>query len=278
VTDDNNTNEAREDNGHFEQQVAPFKYGAPFPGQMGTPGGYGTPGQMGTPGGYGTPGQMGTPGGYGIPGQMGTPGGYGNPDYKQQYTNKSKQEGTMNYTGYQGMYGGNYMPNNQAQTYNYPPMYAYNYHPHHDHPHNGHPYHYYHHGYRPSYYGGGSYGMNQSGFNYGGANMYGGSPFGFSPMGWPNILNPGYFSSLLNRPRVNNFFRGLGILTVGMLLVPSVAKAFRPLAVSAVEGALSISDEVKNIFTDAREDVEDIFAEAKWEDAKEEKERDGRKS
>jgi hypothetical protein len=259
---------------------------------MGAPGGYGTPGQMGAPGGYGTSGQMGAPGGYG------TPGGYENPGYTQQYKNKSNQEGTMNYTGYQGMYGGNYMPNNQAQSYNY--------HPHHEYPHHDHPHHYYHHGYGPYYGGGGygmnqpgfnyggggygmnqpgfkyggggyGYGMNQPGFNYGGGNMYGGSPFGFSPMGfWPNILTPGYFSSVLNTPRVNNFFRGIGILTVGMLLVPSVAKAFRPLAVSAVEGAMSISDEVKNIFTDAREDVEDIFAEAKWEDAKEE-DRDGRK-
>lgn len=121
-------------------------------------------------------------------------------------------------------------------------------------------------------YGGAGYGMSQPAPGYG-------NPYGYQPMGfWPNIFAPGYFSYLLRGPRVNNFFRAVGIVTVGMLLVPSVARALRPLAVSAVEGALSVSEEIKNIFADAKEDMEDIFAEAKWEDVKAETASDGNKS
>ncbi len=166
----------------------------------------------------------------------------------------------MSYAGYPGMYGAYYGQGIRDPHYRYatPANYPYHYHPQHDHSCYHHPY-YYRYGYNP-YYGGAGYGMNPAGPGYGDPCCSGAGP---------NIFTPGYFSYMLHSPRVNNFFRAIGILTVGMLLIPSVARALRPLAVSAVEGALTVSQEVKNIFNDAREDVEDMFAEAKWKDGKE---------
>ena len=152
------------------------------------------------------------------------------------------------------------------------------------------------HNYYQSYPYSGGYGMNQPGYGmnqpgFGGYNYYQPNPYGAgnynmnpgNPYGnqmgfWPNIFTPGYWSYLLRSPRVNNFFRAVGMVTVGLLLVPSIARAFRPLAVSAVEGAFSVSEEVKNIFADAKEDMDDIFTEAKWEDVKDEGAKGGRKS
>lgn len=207
----------------------------------------------------------------------------------------------MNYAGYQGMYDGHYHPHHEWH-HGYP--HHYYHHPYSPYYGGGAGYamnqpgpNYGGYGYNQANaaYGGagmGTYGRNYSGYNYyqpnlnyggaamnaygpGGYNYYQPQPYyggyGNQPMGiWPNIFAPGYFSYLLRSPRVNNFFRAVGMVTVGMLLVPSVARVFRPLAVSAVEGALSISEEVKNIFADAKEDVEDIFAEAKWDDEKRE--------
>ncbi|MDW7651335.1 MAG: hypothetical protein SCK29_05215 [Bacillota bacterium] len=182
--------------------------------------------------------------------------------------------GSGNYKMY--AYGGGYSQNQPypygggGYSMNQPGFGGYNYH-------------------QPNPYGGGGYNMNQpafGGYNYNqpypygspNYNMYPGNPYG-NPMGnWSNIFNPGYLSYLLRGPKVNNFFRSVGMVTVGLLLVPSVARAFRPLVVSAVEGAFSVSEEVKNIFADAKEDMDDIFAEAKWEDVKDEGTKDGRKS
>lgn len=302
---------------------------------------YGNPAQMG-PQAYGNPapnlnyqeGPQTGGAGFARPGQAGYQGG--TPGYQQQQkSHTKKQEGNMNYAGYQGIYDGDYKVDDDKDkyygyAYNYPPMYMYHpyCHPHQGGFHNDHPGHYYYHAYGPYYggpsyavrqpgpyaggyggygaYSGANYGLNQPGPKYGwpnnyqanpyqgganyamnqpnpyygagyamqqpnpyygaGYNMYQGYPYGYQPMGlWPGIFRPGYFSYLLNTPRVNNFFRAIGLLSVGLLLVPSVARAFRPLAVSAVEGALKVSEEVKNIFTDAKEDIDDIFAEAKWE-------------
>jgi hypothetical protein len=258
-------------------------------------------------------------GGFAHPGQT----GYRESatDYQQQKSNKKKQEGNMNYAGYQAFYDSDHRLNDDKDkyfgyTHNYPPMHIYHpyyHHPYHGHSHYDHPGRYYHHGHGP-YYGGPNYAARQSGpyaggyggpnftvnqpgpgwsncqqanpyqggagyampqpnpyYGGGGYNVYQGYPYGCQPMGLsPSIFRPGYLSYLLNTPRVNNFFRAVGILGVGLLLVPSVARAFRPLAVSAVEGVLKVSEEVKNIFADAKEDVDDIFAEAKWEKEKDE--------
>lgn len=82
---------------------------------------------------------------------------------------------------------------------------------------------------------------------------------------WSNWLN---LSGFVQRPKVNNFLRGVGIATVGVILAPSIAKTLRPVIVKAVQGAMAASGEIKSIFSDAKEDIEDIFAEAKWDDAR----------
>jgi hypothetical protein len=74
----------------------------------------------------------------------------------------------------------------------------------------------------------------------------------------------------LNTPKVNNFFRGVGLLTVGIILAPTLAKVLRPLAVSTVQGAMGVVGDMKGIVTDAKDEVEDIFAEAKWDEEHEE--------
>lgn len=86
--------------------------------------------------------------------------------------------------------------------------------------------------------------------------------YGMMPNSW---WNQRMITDFINRPRVNNFFRGIGIATVGLILAPSVAKTLRPIVVKAVQGAMSTSEEFRNIFADTKEDIEDIFAEAKWE-------------
>lgn len=79
--------------------------------------------------------------------------------------------------------------------------------------------------------------------------------------GW---LDPEYLSSIMRSPTTNNFFRGVGVATIAMLLAPPIAKALKPLAVQAVHGVTSIVDELKGVVYEAREDIEDIFADGKW--------------
>lgn len=108
------------------------------------------------------------------------------------------------------------------------------------------------------------------GMGYGGPMGYDGygGPMGYgAPMGlrgwWYGTVMP----TLFQNPRVNNFFRIIGMVTVGMVVAPSLARALRPVAVQAVQGVMGVTEEVKGIFSDAKEDIEDIFAEAKWDRA-----------
>jgi len=77
--------------------------------------------------------------------------------------------------------------------------------------------------------------------------------------------NQNMLNDFINRPNVNDFLRGVGIATVGLILAPTVAKTLRPILVKAVQGAMTASEELKSVFVDAKEEFEDIFAEAKWE-------------
>lgn len=116
-----------------------------------------------------------------------------------------------------------------------------------------------------AYYGGARpYGRPRAGAWY--PNMRDCDPYynyGMMPNSW---WNQRIITDFINRPRVNNFFRGVGIATVGLILAPSVARTLRPIVVKAVQGAMATSEEFKNIFADTKEDIEDIFAEAKWEE------------
>jgi hypothetical protein len=94
------------------------------------------------------------------------------------------------------------------------------------------------------------------------------SPY-YNPMGsrgfWGNWWNPDTIPNLLNTPMVNNFFRGVGIAATGIFLAPTLARAIRPIVVQAVQGVMSITDELKTVVSDAKEDIEDMFAEANWD-------------
>ena len=105
---------------------------------------------------------------------------------------------------------------------------------------------------------------------YMGYNPPPGDPYFNRPMGsmggfWRNWWNPETIPNFINNPRVNNILRGIGIATVGMFLAPSIARALRPIAVQTVQGVLGLTDELKTIVTDAKEDIEDMFAEANWD-------------
>jgi len=101
----------------------------------------------------------------------------------------------------------------------------------------------------------------------GNPNMLGYPPYNNQGMMQSSWWHPNMITDFINRPKVNNFLRGVGIATVGLILAPAIARTVRPVVVKAVQGAMVASDELKDIFADAKEDVEDIFAEAKWEEA-----------
>lgn len=116
--------------------------------------------------------------------------------------------------------------------------------------------------------GPGGYGMGPRGYGMG-PGGYGMGPYGRPMSPWRSWLTSNFVSDWIRSPRAGNIFRGIGIATAGIILAPSIAKAIRPLVVQAVHGAMSVVGEFKGIVADAKEDIEDIFADAKWENMKE---------
>lgn len=176
----------------------------------------------------------------------------------------------------QGNYRANYAPyraRGYAGSYPYHAVYGgqgENYYEHHDH-HDDHEYH--------DDYG---YRHQHQHPYYGGYYPYHNRPPGMGPYQRPsdymrNWLSYNPVTNWVRSPRGNNFFRGLGIATAGLILAPTVIKAIRPLAIQAVHGMMSIAGEVKGVVADAREELEDVFADAKWDNlnSKEEKLQEG---
>lgn len=94
--------------------------------------------------------------------------------------------------------------------------------------------------------------------------------YGYGPYQKPggflrNWLSYNPVTNWVRGPQGSNFLRGLGVATAAIILAPAVVKTLRPLAMQAVHGAMSIVGEVKGVVADAREELEDIFADAKWE-------------
>lgn len=144
-----------------------------------------------------------------------------------------------------------------------------NYHGHYEHhyAHGGPYHHHYEHGYGPQ-----AYGQN---YNYGTYGPYNGNYGPYTNMDddymkhhWSHWLHPGFMKSFMRSPKVNNFFRGVGVATVGLLVAPSVARVLKPIAVQVLHGVKDITDELKGVMDDARGDMEDIFADANWEGLK----------
>lgn len=72
--------------------------------------------------------------------------------------------------------------------------------------------------------------------------------------------------SLINSPQGRSFMWGVGATLAGLVLIPTSASRVRPLARKAVEGAMVLSDQVQDAM--AREEIEDIVAEARFENFK----------
>lgn len=169
-------------------------------------------------------------------------------DDRMNYPGNYRTDGRMNYpNGYRG-------EDNYGYDYDYDCPHPY-YHPDYDCD--------YYEGRRPYYRGYRPYRRARAAAPY--PNMQGCDPYYNQEMMPSSWWNPNMVREFINRPRVNDFLRGVGIATVGLILAPSVTRTLRPIVVKAVQGAMAASDEVKNIFVDAKEDMEDIFAEAKWQ-------------
>ncbi|MDO7786235.1 hypothetical protein [Desulforamulus aquiferis] len=82
---------------------------------------------------------------------------------------------------------------------------------------------------------------------------------------------PGYTGALLDR--ITGPFRGIdrksfgwgaGAALLGLLLLPSLGKSMRPLARKAMEEAIDIAERAQGVFSHAKEEFEDIVAEASF--------------
>ncbi|GAB6158159.1 hypothetical protein JCM39194_13590 [Desulfotomaculum varum] len=91
-----------------------------------------------------------------------------------------------------------------------------------------------------------------------------------------NMQNPGWGTALLDR--VTGPFRGIdrrsfgwgaGAALLGLLLLPTLGKSLRPLARKAMEEAMDITERAQSVFAQAKEEFEDIVAEANFNKIKE---------
>lgn len=87
---------------------------------------------------------------------------------------------------------------------------------------------------------------------------------------------PGYGASILDR--ITGPFKGIdrrsfgwgaGAAVLGLLLLPSLGKSLRPLARRAMEEAMDITERAQSVFAQAKEEFEDIVAEANFNKIKE---------
>lgn len=86
-----------------------------------------------------------------------------------------------------------------------------------------------------------------------------------------NNSGPGYIRPLWNRVTgplrgINrrSFGWGLGAALVGLFLLPSISKSVRPLIRRTMEEAMEINERVHGVFAHAKEELEDIVAEANF--------------
>lgn len=61
----------------------------------------------------------------------------------------------------------------------------------------------------------------------------------------------------------------LGAATLGIVLLPTVRDKLRPLAVSAVQGVMGLTEQAQGVLSGIREDIEDLVCEAQFEKYKE---------
>ncbi|HWI61828.1 MAG TPA: DUF5132 domain-containing protein [Symbiobacteriaceae bacterium] len=73
---------------------------------------------------------------------------------------------------------------------------------------------------------------------------------------------------LMSSEQLQGFMWGLGVATLLLMLLPSAKQTLRPFAVSVVKGALDLADQVKGLFGEAGEGLQDLLAEAQFERVK----------
>lgn len=57
----------------------------------------------------------------------------------------------------------------------------------------------------------------------------------------------------------------LGAAALGAILLPSVRESLRPIAISAVQGVMGLSEQARGLVSGIKEDLEDIVSEAQFE-------------
>jgi hypothetical protein len=78
----------------------------------------------------------------------------------------------------------------------------------------------------------------------------------------------GGLSGLLSSEQLQGFVWGLGAAAVLMMVMPAAKQSLRPFAVTTVKGAMDLMDQVKTLFGEAGEGLQDIIAEAQFERVK----------
>jgi hypothetical protein len=78
----------------------------------------------------------------------------------------------------------------------------------------------------------------------------------------------GGLSGLLSSEQMQGFVWGLGAAAVLMMVMPAAKQTLRPFAVTTVKGAMDLMDQVKTLFGEAGEGLQDIIAEAQFERVK----------
>lgn len=74
---------------------------------------------------------------------------------------------------------------------------------------------------------------------------------------------------LMSSEQLQGFLWGMGAATLLLMLMPSAKEKLRPLAVSAMKGAMDLTDQVKGMFAGAGEELQDLLAEVQFERMKE---------
>lgn len=74
---------------------------------------------------------------------------------------------------------------------------------------------------------------------------------------------------MLRTPQARGFGLGMGVVLLGILLLPKARRVVRPLAKGVVKGALGLAEGAARAAAEAREELQEIVMEAQWERAQE---------
>lgn len=69
-------------------------------------------------------------------------------------------------------------------------------------------------------------------------------------------------------PETKSFAYGVGVGVLATIMFPQIKDNLKPVAAVAAKGAVGIADKFQEMISGMREGIEDIVAEAKWENLK----------